>query len=108
VGKEGAYTSQALETKQHTWQQINILLLSRNLNENIHKNALFLEKALKSPQRWGLASNSRWSPAAGALPLQTKYFCEFICTVTFYTRTILVLTRFIFALKEQNALNFHN
>jgi len=49
------FWAQALRThQQHTLQSFKNMLLSRNLDQNMHKNALFLEKSEKSPQCWGL------------------------------------------------------
>jgi len=63
-----------LEAHQHTlFRQLKKAFFSRNLGQNILKNAYFLEKVIKSPQRQGiLPQKSPLASSGWGLRLQTS------------------------------------
>jgi len=84
------FSAQALRThQQHTLQSFKITFLSRNLDQNMHKNALFLKNSEKSPQHWGLCPQTpvglRWlgtpppDPRIVTLITCHSYFLEGVC-----------------------------
>jgi len=91
----------SLGAHKHTLQSFKNTILSRNVDQNMLKNALFFGKMLeKSPQRWGLCHQTLLGlRRLGALPPDpqvvtptqfTCYFkqlCEFFGVVTITTYT---------------------